>query len=59
MSTKQPVKYHQAAKLLVDLRDVAQRASTNGTFAAGLGDLMERRARKPSFLERLRKAGLS
>jgi hypothetical protein len=56
-ATKQPKNYDQAVKLLVDLRDLAPRGEA-GDFGLRIEALREKQARKPSFIERLRKAGL-
>ena len=57
IATKQPKGYDQTVKLLVDLRDLAARTG-GGDFELRLADLRMTHARKPSFLERLQKAGL-
>ena len=57
VATKQPKKYDQAVKLLVDLRDLASRGKGSG-FARRLDALREAHARKPSLIERLTKAGM-
>jgi hypothetical protein len=57
ISTKQPKSYDAAATLLVDLRDLAA-SKTGGDFQPRLEALRARHARKPSLLDRLRKAGL-
>jgi hypothetical protein len=44
--------------LLIDLRDLAQREGRDGEFRKKLDMLYLDHARKPSFLDRLRKAGL-
>jgi hypothetical protein len=58
ISTKQPKRYDQAVRLLIDLRDLASRKGKMNEFEAGLQALRAAQARKPSFIERLRKAGL-
>ena len=57
ISTKQPKSYDGAIKLLVDLRDLALRKSKTGEFRARIDAIREAHARKPSFIERLHKAG--
>jgi len=57
IATKQPKSYDQAVKLLVDLRDLEARGK-GGDFRLRIESLREAQARKPSFVERLRKAGL-
>ena len=58
IATKQPKSYDHAVKLLVDLRDLAVRRGEREEFGVRLGALRAAQARKPSFIERLRKAGL-
>jgi hypothetical protein len=50
--------YDQAVKLLVDLRDLAVRKGKTDEFEARLNAFRAAQARKPSFIERLRKAKL-
>jgi hypothetical protein len=57
VSNKQPKCYEQAVKILVDLRDLAGRG-TAGAFTLRIEALREAHAKKPSFLQRLAKAGL-
>jgi hypothetical protein len=57
IATKQPKSYDQAIKLLVDLRDLNARGK-GGDFRLRLEALRQAQARKPSFIERLKKAGL-
>jgi len=57
IATKQPKSYDQAVKLLVDLRDLAARGQ-GSDFELRIEALRQAQARKPSFLERLRRAGL-
>ena len=58
ISTKQPKSYDQAVKLLADLRDLAVRKGKTDEFEARLNAFRAAQARKPSFIERLRKAKL-
>jgi len=58
ISTKQPKTYDSAVKLLVDLRDLAARKGRTDEFRARIDAICVAHARKPSFIERLRKAGL-
>jgi hypothetical protein len=58
ISTKQPKSYDSAVKLLVDLRDLAARKGKTDEFRAMIDAICVAHARKPSFIERLRKAGL-
>jgi len=57
VATKQPKNYDQAVKILVDLRDLAARGKS-GDFGLRIEALRQAQAKKPSFIERLRKAGL-
>ncbi len=58
IATKQPQKYDQAVKLLVDLRDLAARKGKREEFEGRLDALRAAEARKPSFIQRLRRMGL-
>ena len=58
ISTKQPKSYDSAVELLVDLRDLAARKGKTDKFRTRLDAICMAHARKPSFIERLRKAGL-
>jgi hypothetical protein len=58
IATKQPKSYDHAVKLLIDLRDLAVRRGKREEFGARLDALRAAQARKPTFIERLRKAGL-
>jgi len=58
ISTKQPKSYDCAVKLLVDLRDLAARKGKADEFRARIDAICTAHARKPSLIERLRKAGL-
>lgn len=55
--SKQPKSYDQAVGILVDLRDLAARGKT-GAFTMRIEALREAQAKKPSFIQRLTKAGL-
>lgn len=57
VATKQPKNYDQAVKILVDLRDLAARGK-GGDFGLRIEALRRAQSKKPSFIERLRKAGL-
>ena len=57
VATKQPKSYDQAVNLLVDLRDLASRGQGED-FDLRIQALRQAQARKPSFIEKLRKAGL-
>ena len=56
-ATRQPKNYDQAVKILVDLRDLAAR-DKEGDFGLRIEVLRQAQAKKPSFIERIRKAGL-
>jgi len=58
INSKQPTKYDEAVKLLVDLRDLNKRSGTEKTFKQKLKTICETHHRKVSFLNRLQKAGL-
>lgn len=57
LTAKQSKSYDQAIKLLVDLRDLDARGK-GGDFRLRVEALRQAHARKPSFVERLGKAGL-
>jgi hypothetical protein len=58
IAMKQPQKYDQAVQLLIDLRDSAVRKHTEAGFGSKLDNLRATHAQKPSFLKRLKDAGL-
>jgi len=58
IATKQPKSYDRAVELLADLRDLAAREGKTEDFGARLDALRASQVRKPSLIERLRKAGL-
>ncbi len=58
IATKQPNRYDEAVNLLKDLRDLARRDGKDNEFERKLNAIHAAHARKPSFLARLRKAGL-
>ncbi len=57
IATRQTRSYNEAVSALVDLRDLYARG-TGGDFRMPLEALRQAHARKPAFVERLRKAGL-
>jgi len=59
IATKQPGRYDEAVKLLCDLRDLGLQRGRASEVEARLLRLCEEHAKKPSFLERMRKAGLA
>lgn len=58
IAVTQPKEYDRAIEILIDLRDLAARGEEKPRFAARVEALRVRHARKPSFIERMRKAGL-
>lgn len=58
IDTKQPKKYDEAVRLLVDLRDLAIRGKTNDEFKARLSELRARHAKKSTFIERIDRTAL-
>ena len=58
IATKQPKSYDHAVKLLLDLRDLGARKDKTDDFEARLGAFRAAQARKPSFIDRLRRGGL-
>ena len=59
IATKQPKKYDEAVALLADLRHVCARGGREVEAATRLARLREEHAKKPSLIERFRKAGLT
>jgi hypothetical protein len=59
IATKQPAKYDEAGTLLCDLRELALRKGSTEEVEARLRQLCGEHARKPTFMERLRKVGLA
>jgi hypothetical protein len=59
IATKQPKMYDEAIMLLRDLRDICVRAGRQAEAASRIARLREEHAKKPSFIERIRKAGLA
>ena len=58
IATRQPKSYDRAVELLVDLRDLAARKGKKEDFGSRLDALRVLQARKPAFIEKLRKGGL-
>jgi hypothetical protein len=58
IDSKQPAKYDEAVKLLVDLRDLNKKIGTEKAFNRKYKTICENHRRKVSFLNRLQKAGL-
>jgi hypothetical protein len=58
IDSKQPVKYDEAVKLLVDLRDLYKKTGKEKAFKQKLKTICENHHRKVSFLNRLQKVGL-
>lgn len=59
ISTKQPGKYDMAVKLLGDLRELGLHQGRADDFETRFLQLCEEHAKKPSLIERLKKAGLT
>ena len=59
IDSKQPAKYDEAVKLLVDLRDLNKAAGKQSVFNAKLQKIREKHHRKPTFLDRLKRKGLT
>lgn len=59
IATKNPRNYDEAVKLLGDLRDLGVRGGRAADVGMRIRALREQHARKPTFLERLRMAGLA
>jgi hypothetical protein len=59
IDSKQPAKYDEAIKLLVDLRDLNKKTATEKVFKQKLKAICANHYRKVGFLNRLQKAGLS
>jgi len=57
--TKQPAKYDEAIKLLIDLRDLSKKTGRQKTFKQKLITLSQAHYRKVSFMDRIQKAGLN
>lgn len=58
IATKQPARYDEAVKLLLDLRELGRNQGRDHEFEECLQRLFDEHARKPSLVERLKKAGL-
>ncbi len=58
IATKQPGRYDEAVRFLVDLRDVAVRKGKMEKFLGHIARLHEQHEKKPSFLKRMEKADL-
>lgn len=58
IATKQPKKYDEAVALLCDLRELAVRDGKDQEVSAHLKRIWTQHAGKPTFVSRLRKAGL-
>lgn len=59
IATKQPKKYDEAVALLGDLRDVCAPSGRQVEAATRIARLREEHTKKPSLVERFRKAGLT
>ncbi len=58
IATKQPGRYDEAVRFLIDLRDVAVRKGEMEKFLRHVARLREQHEKKPSFLKRMEKADL-
>lgn len=58
IATRKPAEYDAAAKLLSDLKALAEREDRYDTFAVRITELRQAHARKPSLIERLDRAGI-
>lgn len=58
VDSKKPANYDEAVKLLVDLRELNVRERKQDKFKEGLHEISEKHSKKPSFIERLKSAGL-
>ena len=58
IATKQPKRYDEAVSLLRDLHDVAMMTGQQCAFSSRMETLCREQARKPSLLDRFRKANL-
>jgi hypothetical protein len=58
VATKRPNDYDRAVTLLADLREVAVRKGGSAVFEERCRELRARHSAKPSFLRRLKEAGL-
>ena len=59
VAARVPKAYDEAVALLVDLRDVAERANGSAQFRSRLAGLMGRYSNRPSLLERLQRTRLA
>lgn len=59
VDTKRPRDYDDAVKLLADLKTLGEREGQQAHFGRRLGQLRGQHQRKPSFIQRLDKAGLT
>jgi hypothetical protein len=59
IDSKQPAKYDQAVKMLVDLRDLNKKTGKEKTFNIKLKTICENHRRKSTFLNRLKNVGMS
>ena len=59
IDSKQPAKYDEAVKLLVDLRDLNKKTGKDKAFKQKLKTICENHHRKVSFLNRLQKGNLT
>jgi hypothetical protein len=55
ISTKQPARYDEAVKLLVDLRDLAQRRGKNDRFVSRCKELCQKHGKKTNLLRKIQR----
>ena len=58
IATKKPAAYDEAVRLLGDLKDLAARSGRIAEVQSRIQRIREEHSRKPSFIERLQRAGL-
>jgi uncharacterized Zn finger protein len=59
IDSKQPGKYDEAVRLLADLSDLSKKSGEETIFSKKLKTICEKHHRKPTFLNRLKKKGLT
>jgi uncharacterized Zn finger protein len=58
IATKKPADYDEAVRLLGDLKDLGARSGRIAEVQSRIQRIREEHAKKPSFIERLQRAGL-
>ncbi|MGB7923527.1 MAG: hypothetical protein WCF57_09805 [Pyrinomonadaceae bacterium] len=59
VATRLPKAYDEATALLVDLRDMAERANVSTQFMSRLANIIGRYSNRPGLLKRLKRVGLA